>query len=331
MTSLADTELLRARWRRALSQHAVDTVGRKDFGLSPLAVRLRMATVQMLLLPTDPESDVLQLDEDLWAWLAAETPVDVGGRAVRFGEQTYPPAHAAALVSGYGAGEPWNSYLAIHRSTTIELGLGDRGGWELEDRDGQRVRQFNLISIVMYSWALLKFSAALNRRLRLTGPMHLSIALRDTRDARLGNVGEGWAEPGSYGNNAGGCMEESLLCTSNSIAPQARHPSSGSRLRLAIASKMPGASASGDTSPTAANERASSTEAFPPHPARTGAHRRVAAGGLGRIEASLPTPRVLQQQFASRNTLIGQSVRQARSPPQRRLGRAGGDLRALPG
>lgn len=239
MTSLADTEILRARWRQALGQHAVDTVDRKDFGLSPLAVRLRIATVQMLLLPTDPESDVLQLDEDLWAWLAAETPVDVGGRAVRFGEQKYPTAHAAARVSGYGAGEPWNSYLAIHRSGTIELGLGDRGGWEREDRDGQRVRQFNLISIVTYSWALLKFSAALNRRLRLTGPMHLSIALRDTRDARLGNVGEGWAEPGSYENSAGGCMEESLLW--HLELDGAPSKASQQRLAFAIGDRLEGA------------------------------------------------------------------------------------------
>ena len=211
MTTLADSELVRARWRRALHGHALDDVRRADFALGGLAPRLREPTVQVLLLPPDPEGEVFSFDDELWAWIDAQKTVAVGGRTIRFGDQSYPTAHAAALVRGYGNREPWSSYLAVHRSGAIELGLGDRGGWERQNREGETVRMFNLISIVAYTWAMLMFSAALNERDARSSPRQLTIALRGTRGALLGNVGEGWAEPDSFQNTVSGCLEEHLL------------------------------------------------------------------------------------------------------------------------
>lgn len=209
--TIVDSELLRTRWRRTLDLHALDDVRRADFALGGLATRLREPMVQVLLLPSDPEAEAVHIDGALWAWLEAQKSVAVDGRAVRFGDQKYPTAHAAALVSGYGSKEPWNSYLGVHRSGAIELGLGDRGGWERENREGETVRMFNLISIITYTWALLIFSAALDERVPLPGPRQLTIALRNTKNAALGNLGEGWAEPGSFENRAGGCLEQNLL------------------------------------------------------------------------------------------------------------------------
>lgn len=209
--TIVDSELLRARWRRTLDLHALNDARRADFALGGLATRLREPTVQALLLPSDPEAEALNIDDALWAWLEAQKSVAVDGRAVRFGDQKYPTAHAAALVSGYGSKEPWNSYLAVHRSGVIELGLGDRGGWERQNREGETVRMFNLISIVTYTWAMLTFAAALDERVAPEGPRQLTIALRGTKGALLGNVGEGWAEPDSFQNTVGGCGEENLL------------------------------------------------------------------------------------------------------------------------
>lgn len=211
MTSLDDTELLRARWRRTLELNALDDARRSDFALGGLATRLREPTVRVLLLPPDPDADALQIDDALWAWLETQKTVAVEGRTIRFGDQNYPTAHAATLVSGYGSTEPWNSYLAVHRSGAIELGLGDRGGWARQNREGETVHMFNLISIVTYTWAMLTFSAALNDRVALAGPRQLTIALRNTKGALLGNVGEGWAEPDSFQNAVGGCLEKHLL------------------------------------------------------------------------------------------------------------------------
>jgi hypothetical protein len=208
VTSPADTELLRARWRRVLKRHAIDTINRDDFVVGGLAARLQTPSVQLLVLPADPEVEVLHLDDALWAWLEAQKSVNIDGRVIRFGDRRCPTAHAAALVDGYGT---WKNYLAVHRSGAIELGLGDRGWWERENREGELVRVFNLISIVVYTWAVLRFGAAHYKRLSLTGPWHLTIAARGAEGALLGNLGEGWAEPGSFENSVGGCVEQNLL------------------------------------------------------------------------------------------------------------------------
>lgn len=210
MTSLADTELLRARWRRALKRHAIDTVNRDDFAVGGLATRLQAPSVQLLVLPADPEAEVLHLDDALWTWLEAHKSADVDGWTIRFGDRRCPTAHAAALVDWYGT-RGWDSYLAVHRSGPIELGFGHRGGGERPHQEDELVREFNLISIVAYTWAVLQFGAAHFERLSLGGPWQLTVALRGTKGALLGNVGEGWAEPGSFRNNVGGCVEQNLL------------------------------------------------------------------------------------------------------------------------
>lgn len=153
-------------------------------------------------------TEVLHLDDALWAWLDTQNSVNVDGRAIRFGDRRCPTAHAAALVNGYG--DLWNNYLAVHRSGAIELGLGDRGGLERQNREGEIIRVFNLISIVTYTWAVLKFGAAHFERLSLVGPWHLTVAVHRTKGALLGNVGEGWPEPGSF-ENSGSCVDQNLL------------------------------------------------------------------------------------------------------------------------
>lgn len=211
MSDLADLEHLRARWRRALERERLDTIDRSDFALGPLARRLRTCSIQVILQPADPDADVVRFDDELWRWLEEHGTRVVDGRPVRFGTQRYPTAHAAAIVSGYGAREPWNSYLAVHRSGAVELGLGDKGGWERRDREDNQVRVFNLISTVTYVWAMLAFATDLSDRTLLHGPWLLTVGARETRDAVLGNVGEGWAEPGQFENRVGGCVEDHLL------------------------------------------------------------------------------------------------------------------------
>ena len=211
MTALSDAELRRGRWRRALHLHGLDTIDRDDFALGGLAARLPDVTVQLLMLPADPEVSILDFDSAFWAWLDAQQDVVIEGRALRFGDQKCPTAHAAAMVGGYRSRESWNSYLAVHRSGAIEFGLGDRGGWERENREGERVRVFNLVSTVAYTWALLRFCAVLNERTPRPGPRLLTIGVRGTKGALLGNVGTGWAELGSFENRVGTCVDTSLL------------------------------------------------------------------------------------------------------------------------
>lgn len=211
MTSLADTERLRARWRRALQRHALDTVTRDDFALSSLAARLKAPTVQLLALPEDPEAEALLFDDTLWTWLETQKCMDVEDRTIRFGDRKCPTAHAAVLVNGHES-QAWSNYLAVHRSGAIELGFGNRGGWEGPNRAGGPVRVFSLISIVTYTWAALKFGAAHFGRLPGIGPWQLTLAVRGTEGALLSNLGEGWPEPVDFEYQMGsGCVDQNLL------------------------------------------------------------------------------------------------------------------------
>lgn len=211
MTDLMDVELRRARWRRALQEEGLDTVGRDDFALGGLAARLRTPSVRLLLLPADPEREPVAIDDQLWAWVKNFSVVQVDGRNVRLGTQEIPTAHAACLVDSHGSRELWNSYLAIRRSGALEYGLGDRGAWERKDQEGKLVRAFSLISVVARTWALLKFASALRDRTPVGGPWQLTVALNRTAGAFLGNVGEGWAEPLTWDNDLPACANEHLI------------------------------------------------------------------------------------------------------------------------
>jgi hypothetical protein len=86
--TLVEVEPLRSRWRRTLDRHALDTIKREDFALGGLAERLRYPSVQVLLLPADPEAEVVDIDADLWSWLETQQTVEIDGRAVRLGGVT---------------------------------------------------------------------------------------------------------------------------------------------------------------------------------------------------------------------------------------------------
>ncbi len=211
VNELSDGELIRARWRRALRREALDKVDRDGFALGGLARRLGSPSVRLLVLPSDPDAEIVEVDEWLWAWVKNFETMEVAGGRVHLGTQHVPTAHAAALVNSHGSQQPWRSYIAVHRSGAIECGLGDRGAWEREDGEGTLVRVFNLISIVGCTWATLKFATALRERVAANGPFQMTLALHRTEGALLGNVGEGWAEPLSWDNDLPACADRHLL------------------------------------------------------------------------------------------------------------------------
>jgi hypothetical protein len=164
-----------------------------------------------LLLPADPEDDIVDIDDELWVWMRNFQVVNVAGRNLRLGVQEIPTSHAAALVNSYGGTSQWTSYIAIYRSGAVEYGLGDRGAWEHKDNEGNLVRGFSLISIVARTWALLELASAFRDRVAVPGPHQLTIAMHRTGGAVLGNVGEGWAEPISWENDLPPCVDPHVL------------------------------------------------------------------------------------------------------------------------
>jgi hypothetical protein len=209
MTNIVDHEAQRTRWRRALSGAGLDRDDREDFATAGLASRLTNVTTQIVLLPADPEADAITIDEMLATSLQARQSIVLDRITVALPGNPRRTAHALALADSYN--EAWNSYLAIHRSGTIEFGLGDRGGWDGQDRSGNPVRLISLTSAVARVWALLRIAAEIHEHHDVAGPFQLTVGIRHTGGALLSTLGEGWAEPGDFQNNLGPCPDEHLL------------------------------------------------------------------------------------------------------------------------
>jgi hypothetical protein len=207
--NVADHELLRARWRRALRSLALDSITREEFGLSTLARRLSTVTVQLVLLPTDPEANVVSVNDSFASWLDAQRDTALDGTTFKLPSTLRRTAHAVALVDTYG--EQWASYLAVHRSGAIEFGAGERGGWSENDRAGKSIRTIALTPTVARVWAMLRVAAALHERHAVDVPRQLTVGVANTGGARLGALGEGWAEPGDFHNRVGPCADPHLL------------------------------------------------------------------------------------------------------------------------
>lgn len=208
MNDLVQTEFQRARWRRALHRLAIDRDDREDFAERGLASRLRDITVQLVLLPSDPEATHVIIDDDLSARFR-RTGIALDRVRVALPTNERRTAHALAVADAYDS--DWRGYYAIHRSGALEFGLGDRGGWERADRAGNRVRTILLTPTVARAWAFLLLAGEICQHEQLSAPFQLTVAVRNTEGAVLGGLGEGWAEPGDWSNNLGACVDRHLL------------------------------------------------------------------------------------------------------------------------
>lgn len=206
--TLVEQEVVRARWRRALEDLGLDNPRRIDFALGGLAGRLRAVTVQVVLLPQDPEVDVITVDDTFSAWLEAHHRVDFGEFTIELPPSSRRTAHAVALVDSY-EDQIWESYIAVYRSGALEFGLGVHGGWDGHDGGGNAIHVTALTPTVARVWAFLRFASVISAKEGLTGPWQLSVAL--PRTGLLGALGEGWAEPGDFNNGIGNCHDERLL------------------------------------------------------------------------------------------------------------------------
>lgn len=208
--TMMEQEVQRARWRRALEVFGLDRAERDDFAMGGLVPRLDTVSVQMLLLPADPEADVVEITDGFSSWLEAQRSLDLDGVTVQLPQSARRTAHAIALADAYG-NDTWNTYLAVHRSGALEFGLGTAGGWEGRDRSGNDVRIIALTATVARAWALLRLAAVLAERVSIEGPFLLTVAVPRAAGSLLGALDEGWAQPGDFQNSIGACRDAALL------------------------------------------------------------------------------------------------------------------------
>jgi len=212
MTNISEIELLRARWRRHRELVQLVDPQRPEFAKGGLASRVQDISVRLLVLPADPDLATIEFDGLFWAWWANHAGVSLPDVAIAWGDsQSSRPSASAALhaTQARSLDDPYtmSRYLAVHRNGAVEMSLGEYGAFE---RDG--IRLFLLTSIVVRCWAALVTAQAVADKWSIPGPWELTLALCTTRNAVLANVGEGWAEPGSF--DAGTprrCPEPGLL------------------------------------------------------------------------------------------------------------------------
>jgi hypothetical protein len=81
-------------------------------------------------------------------------------------------------------------YLALYRSGALEVGLGHEVRSE-----GPSFAVFRLTLMVGRMWAGLAANTSVIDRYGIAGPWEVSLEVSNTLGSRLGNFGEGWAEP----------------------------------------------------------------------------------------------------------------------------------------
>jgi hypothetical protein len=141
----------------------------------------------MLFLPRDPNSDVVTLDQETLTWLTEVTRVLEGRRRFWFNRER---ATSNALVRYDVQGEGfWTRYLALYRHGGIEVGA-DHVTYHTRD-----VRFFLLRSLVGLAWIAANVQFKATDRWQIQTPFELTLALRTTTNAALGDFAEGWSDP----------------------------------------------------------------------------------------------------------------------------------------
>lgn len=191
-------ERYRRRWRGARERIQLADPLSADFGTGGLARHAPDVHVRFLILPGDPEAAAVEFDEELWTWWMQDRPNPFeGASATNWGREGLPEANAAVRYDRWRDDRwNWDGYLALLRSGGLESGLGRPGSvrWRRAPEEDE-MHVFLLTTIVGRVWVGLALYAEALERLSIQGPWEITLALRDSHLAVLGNVAAGWAEP----------------------------------------------------------------------------------------------------------------------------------------
>jgi hypothetical protein len=200
--SLEDLEAVdrqRRLWLQARAPLRLVDPDADDFSTGGLASRVNEPTVRLLLLPADPDAWLIDFDAAFWAWWTQDGEDPITGEPTQWGYQSLPTDSAGlqAVIVDQGR---LTRYLAVHRKGALEFELGDHGAHTYQTAGMKTaLRVFRLMTIVGRVSAALRLWTDIRTRLGLNGPAELSLALRDTHAAALGNVAQGWQDPGPEG------------------------------------------------------------------------------------------------------------------------------------
>ncbi len=194
---MVDGDAVERRWEReqallGLAREAPE----EEFARGGLAAFAVDSAVRIVVLPGDPSAQLV----------LAETPETVIPKVITlpFGGQL--PLHETVrgTSSGYvgfttGNDGRWKSFDAVHWHGGVDVFLGAEGGRTWEVSPGSPRRVIFLRRCTGWAWGAFDLQRQMVERYKITGPFRAIFGIADTAGAVLGNVGAGWAEPGSPG------------------------------------------------------------------------------------------------------------------------------------
>jgi hypothetical protein len=202
----AGREIHRSRWRREREKLVFTDVGQANFANGVLGQYVPNLTVRLVVLPADPERELIEFDKEFWSWWKTnhENPLD--GQPYDWGRLI--PTTNAAVRFRSRSDDPWHwdSYFALYRHGGLDMGLGRDGGGAT--RDGQRV--FRLIRIVGLLWIAFNLYGLCVERFKINGPWECSVGLLQTLGGALSNFATGWLQHPDPEANPYPCPEPNL-------------------------------------------------------------------------------------------------------------------------
>lgn len=192
-----DDDAVERRWEReqAVLGLARDTP-EEEFARGGLAILAVDPTVRITVIPGDPSAQRVPV----------ESPETVIPKVITLPGGVQLPYHGTVrgTSSGYvgftaGDGGRWQSFDAVLWHGGVDVFLGTQGGRMREVSPGSRLLVVFLQRCIGWAWAAFDLQRRLVERYGVPGPYRAILGIANTAGATLGNVGAGWAEPGSPG------------------------------------------------------------------------------------------------------------------------------------
>jgi hypothetical protein len=222
------TRWTRTGWRRHRKGLLMtDPPSGEDFASGGLAAQAAPLDVRVVVLPADVESaDRVALDADTAEWIAQDRPAPYGGRSIQWGHSTCATSSALVRAAWNGDDQEWNRYLGIHRHGGLEAGITGLS-WQANGQRG-----FALRRTVASVWIVAQLQIEAAEKWSIEGPWELSLAMRNTADATLGDFAEGWAQFGDFRHGGSVCREAHVFhrWAIESIHPPSLALDAGARL-----------------------------------------------------------------------------------------------------
>lgn len=197
-----DLDKIRGRWTAERDRLGLSDPSGESFALGGLGSLCRDLDVRLAILPRDPQAQIVDFDEDVVGWLQAQRHHEY--RDVTDYGQTRTTS-SAVVIHDRSEQFQWEWFVAIQRHGGIDAAHSSMS------RVNQEERFFFLRHIVSFSWLCLDLQKEASEKWAIQGAFEMTLGLRETMRARLGDFAEGWEPAFGVYRDSKRCLEPNVL------------------------------------------------------------------------------------------------------------------------